>query len=239
MKEFVKMPSYWITDQEKPGLRQLNWGGQNSAGKIAALMLYIAIAHNAKRESDQLPAIAKLSYSDFEDIVGIGGRATISAGLKKLEELEIVKIDKRNRTNVYQLNEHPSKKGWAKLPYKHLYLAEQIKVFAGFSLRRKTELNALKMYLLVAAFRNNISNHTVISYEKINLYTGIAENDIRGAISLLVVNDLIHVDRDLDEEDIAKSKNIYRLVGLKGRHLGNLSKDDLVPTSRNFDSKRL
>jgi hypothetical protein len=104
MKEFVKMPSYWITDKEKPRLRQLNWGGQNSAGKIAALMLYIAIAHNAKQESDQAPAIAKLSYSDFEDIVGIGGRATISAGLKKLEELEIVKIDKRNKTSVYQLN---------------------------------------------------------------------------------------------------------------------------------------
>jgi hypothetical protein len=235
MREFVKMPSHWITDQTTPKLSQLKWGGQNNAGKVAALMLYIAIAHNVNPEPNREyseTGFAKLSYSDFEKIVGLS-RAKIADGLKILEELGIVAINKGEKTSVYQLVGYNPKQGWAKLPYRHLYHEGCIKVFNEFHLRKKTELNALKMYLLVAAFRNNDLNHTIISYEKINHYTGIPENDIRSAISSLVNLNLIQVDRAPSEvvKDAEgwtmKSKNIYRLVGVKGRHLGNTSSDDL------------
>jgi hypothetical protein len=197
MREFVKMPSAWITDQAKPGLSQLKWGGHDNAGKIAALMLYIAIAHHVNQEPDREHAeagFAKLSYSDFEKIVGLS-RAKISAGLKNLEEQGILAINKGEKTSVYQLVGFNPKQGWAKLPLRNFYHDGSIKVFSEFHLRKKTELNALKMYLLVAAFRHNEINHTVISYEKIHLYTGIPENDIRSAISLLVTWNLIQVDR--------------------------------------------
>lgn len=234
MREFVKMPSAWITDQTKPGLSQLKWGGQDNAGKIAALMLYIAIVHNVNPEPNREyseAGFAKLSYSDLEKIVGLS-RAKIASGLKILEELGIIAIDKNEKTSVYRLVGYNPKQGWAKLPYRHLYHDSCIKVFNEFHLRKKNELNALKMYLLVAAFRDNDSNHTFISYEKIHQYTGIPENDIRSAISFLVNLNLIHVDRSLNvkqgEDDwTMKSKNIYRLVGLKGKHLGNTSSDDV------------
>lgn len=234
MREFVKMPSAWITDQTKPGLSQLKWSGQDNAGKVAALMLYIAIVHNVNQEPSREfseAGFVKLSYSDFEKIVGLS-RAKIACGLKILEELGVIAIDKGEKTSIYQLTGFNPKKGWAKLPCRHLYHDSCIKVFNEFHLRKKNELNALKMYLLVAAFRDNDSNLTFISYERIHLYTGVPENEIRSAISLLVNLNLTQVDRALDtkkEEEnwTMKSRNIYRLIGLKGKHLGNTSSDDV------------
>lgn len=234
MREFVKLPTFWITNKDDPGLKLLKWGSNDNAGNIAALMLYIAIAHHAsEKQDDKLPGpgFARLSYSDFEKIAGLS-RAKIAAGLKILEALKIVVANKEKKTSVYQLVGYKADGGWAKLPCKHLYEDDRIKVFGDFHLRRKNELNALKMYLLLVAFRDNDSNHTVIAYETINRYTGISENDIRSAISLLVNLRLVHVDHasaPMEEGRTwtLKNKNLYRLVGLRGRHLGNTSRDDI------------
>ena len=233
MLEFVKMPSAWITNQSNPGLRELRWDKQENAGKIASLMLYIAIVHKANlaptKEYPQ-PGFSKLSYSDFERIVGLS-RAKISSGLRILERLNIVIIYKDYKTRVYQLRNYDSSRGWAKLPCQRFY-SNTTHVFDEFHLRKKTELNALKMYLLIVAFRDNKKNHTIISYEKINFYTGISENEIRSALSLLVNLNLVQVDKysnpkNPEEDWTMKSKNFYRLVGLKGRHLGNMSQDEV------------
>lgn len=234
MREFVKMPTSWITDKDMPGLSQLRWGGQDNAEKVAALMLYIAIVHNVNSEPNREyseAGFAKLSYSDFEKIVGLS-RAKIAGGLKILEGLKIVEINKASKTSVYQLVNFDPKRGWAKLPYRNFYHDGCIKVFEEFHLRKKNELNALKMYLLIASFRDNESNLTFISYEKIHQYTGIPEKDIRSAISLLVNFNLLQVDKARASEGDGeaaktKSKNIYRLIGLKGKHLGNTSSDDV------------
>jgi DNA-binding transcriptional ArsR family regulator len=244
MREFAKMPSDWIRNPTKPGLAQLQSGRrQGYAEYVAALMLYIAIVHNANQEPNQdyaAEGYAKLSYSDFEKIVGLS-RATISSGLKVLEEQKIIAVDKGRRTSVYQLPDYNPKKGWAKLPYRYFYKEGAIRFFSDFHLRKVTELNALKLYLLVTAFRNNESNLTMIAYEKIHQYTGIPVNDIRSALSLLVTLELIQIDRvtevmqDEAEALSLRSKNIYRLPGLKGKHLGNTSSDDvahLLATSR-------
>jgi DNA-binding Lrp family transcriptional regulator len=225
MIEFVKMPSDWIRHGE-PGLRKLCWGGQDNAGKVAALMLYIAIAHNANREATreyEAPGFAKLSYSDFRDITGLS-RAKISRGLRNLEELGIIDTDKTNKTSIYKIAGYNPAKGWAKLPYQHLYQKKEIKFFHSLHLRQKVELNALKMYLLVVAFRDKDKNHASISYPKINHYTGINTNDIRSAISLLVTHNLIHVDHFEDDVKANGSyrHNLYRVVGLKGRTSGSI-----------------
>jgi DNA-binding transcriptional ArsR family regulator len=234
MLEFVKMPSFWIIDQT---LSQLKWDGKDNAAGVSALMLYISIAHKVNSEANKEfsgVGFAKLSYSDFERIVGLS-RAKIAGGLKKLEEIGIITTDKGGKTSVYQLVGYNPKEKWAKLPCRYLYKNECIKVFSDFHLRHKNELNALKMYLLAVAFRDNTSNHAIISYEKINHYTGISENDICYAISLLVNLKLIQVDRSPTESIEGqtegswtfKHKNMYRLIGLKGRHLGNTSSDDV------------
>jgi predicted transcriptional regulator len=229
MREFVKMPSDWIRDKDRPGLAQIKSGRrQGYAENVAALMLYIAIAHNANQEPNReytAEGFAKLSYSDFEKILGLS-RAKISGGLKVLEEQKIIAVDKGQRTSVYQLVGYNPKKGWAKLPYRYFYKDGAIRFFDDFHLRKVTELNALKLYLLVAAFRDNESNLTMISYEKIHQYTAIPENNIRSAISLLVTLELIHIDRPT-EVGTMQNPNIYRLSGLKGKHLGNTSGDDV------------
>ncbi|MVF24620.1 hypothetical protein EVC37_23910 [Methylocaldum sp. BRCS4] len=234
MREFVKLPTSWITDQEDPGLRRFKWDGADNAGKVAALMLYIAIAHHVNEKPNEVfprPGFARLSYSDFEKIVGLS-RAKIAAGLKILEALRIVAVNKEEKTSVYQLVGYNPAGRWAKLPCGYLYQDDRIRAFGDFHLRRKNELNALKMYLLAVAFRDNKSNYTIIAYENIHRYTGIPENDIRSAISLLINLRLIQVDRasePMEDGELwtVKNKNLYRLMGLRGRHLGNTSRDDL------------
>lgn len=233
MREFAKLPTSWITDKERPGLKRLKWDGTDNAGNVAALMIYIAIAHHVNEKPNEAfskPGFARLSYSDFQKIVGLS-RAKIAAGLKILEDLGIVVVNKEEKTSVYQLVGYPAER-WGKLPCGYLYQDGRIRVFGDFHLRLKNELNALKMYLLMVAFRDNARNYTIIAYENIHRYTGIPENDIRSAISLLVNLRLIQVDRSSEPMDdgeswTIKNKNLYRLLGLRGRHLGNTSKDDL------------
>jgi hypothetical protein len=197
-------------------------------------MLYIAIVHDVNSEPNREfseAGYARLSYGDFEKTVRLS-RAKIAAGLKILETLGIVKINREEKTSVYQLVGYNPKEKWAKLPYRHFYHDGCIKVFGEFHLRKKTELNALKIYLLLVAFRDNDSNFAIITYEKIRHYTGILENDIRSALSLLVNMNLVHVDRasevmEVEQSWTMKTKNMYRIIGLRGRHLGNTSDDDL------------
>lgn len=99
--------------------------------------------------------------------------------------------------------------------------------FKEFKLRKQVELNALKIYFLIAALRDNQENVARVSYKKISEYTGVSEGSIRSALTFLVHCQLIHIDNDpLKEkvseerklqdysayEDVTRSLNIYRLV---------------------------
>lgn len=231
MKQFVKMPSYWIRDQEIRQLRNFRWKDEARAGNIAALMLYIVLVQHMNVEADRKfdqPGFVAMSYSEFNAITGLS-RAMISKGLSVLEQMELINIDRSQKTSVYQVINSNRHKGWAQLPYKHLYQGGNvIKAFHDFHLRKRAELDALKIYLLLIAFRDNDLNHASISYEKITFYTGIPANYIRTAISFLVANVMIQVDqRKTDDLDNFKTTNYYRIVGIPGKHFGNMDLDVL------------
>lgn len=235
MKPFVRMPSRWIMYPQKynGGLTAFEWSGPDRSDNIAALMVYIAIVHHVNEVSMPEfpePGCTKLSYSELQEITGLS-RKKISGGLKKLEALSIITTDKSEKTTVYKLVDNYFEKYWGKCPFQYLYdSGRQIRFFHACNLRKRVELDALKIYLLLIAFRDTNINHAAIAYPKMTIYTGVDKNRIRHALSLLVANELISVDQLIQRasgEEGPRAINYYRILGMGGAHFGNLDKERL------------
>lgn len=226
--EWVRIPTWWILSEQTNLLPSFSF--QDKGRSIAALMIYIAMAVRAQQQSTEefVGGTARLTYDDLGNSTGIS-RALISTGIKKLVELGLITALNYRKQNVYVLVNH-MEAPWAKLPKKHLYQGEttgEIGVFTKyFNLRSRVELNALKLYLLLLAFRDNRSNVAFITHPKIYEYSQIPRNSIRQAISFLVAHDLIGMDKVLTEDGKARV-NRYEIRGLSHLHAGNRS-DELV-----------
>ena len=211
LQKWVRLPSGWIDGR---GLRQLNWkdGGSDN---VSALMALIAIAHRA----DQQTGLARLTYEDICDATEMS-RAKLSRGLEILEQLDVIERWQRGRSSFQLVDFNPAE-GWCMLPCGTLYSGKVIEAFRHFHLRKKVELNALRLYLLFAVRRGRDTNLANISFEKITEYSGVRAHDIKPATSLLAAVSLAYIERtpsDVSEFGVA---NAYRLVGLDStRHMG-------------------
>ncbi|MCA9466914.1 MAG: hypothetical protein KC643_15925 [Nitrospira sp.] len=212
LQEWVTLPTEWI---ENKGLKNFKWGSAGEgADNIAALMILIALAHHADDEG-----VSKLTYDNLCDITNLS-RAVVSRGLTVLERLRIVEREPCGRSS-YKISDYSKHKGWGKLPAKRLYTSDYITAFNEFRLRRRQELNALKMYLLFVARRDRKTNMAHISYTTIEKYTGIARNDIKGGISVLTGNGLVHVEHVPSNTSEHGTANAYRLAYLDTNiHMG-------------------
>jgi len=232
MKDWVKMPSRWILNKETPPLSCFKWKGDNKAAHISAIMLYITINHYANSEhTRELTEIgcAKLSYTELMNITDVS-RAKIAEGLNILISMKLIEKIGINKTNIYKISNYKPDGGWAKLPAKSLYdkSMNHIIAFKQFKLRSKNELNALKLFLLLIALRNDDTNYANASYNTINLYTGISKNDIRSAISLLININFINVDKSNSDLKPDQTINLYRITGIdRYKHGGTISQEKL------------
>ena len=212
MKPWVKLPTAWI---EAGGLKSFRWKQEDGSANVAALMVLAVIAHHANADDGK----ARLTYDALTAATDLS-RSLISRGLRVLCERDILERapDKRS---VYRLAGYDPKRGWGKLPARGLYAGKRIEAFKQFFLRRPVELHALKAYFLFVSRRDNFTNLTMLSHDKIYKYSGIPRNKIKGAISLLVANDLVHVEHvpsTISEQGVA---NAYRLTHLDAtRHMG-------------------
>lgn len=217
LKDWVRVPTFWLRNKETPLLRSFSWSNGDGGDHIAALMLYIALNQQTPNKEIKV----RLTYEQLCLITSLS-RAKVSAGIQFLEKICLIQIEKKGRSNIYNIVNRDAKDGWGKLPTNKLYDDDgQIEPFKTFKLRAKTELNALKIYLLIIAFRNNKVNYTIISYEKICEYTGVSERYIRSALSLLINLKMINVDKKLMDDNKEKRINVYWLCGLSHHHAGN------------------
>jgi hypothetical protein len=209
LPEWVKLPTQWIQDG---GLGKFRWTKGEGSNYTAALMVLMGIAHHADTET----GVTRLTYDDLEKIT-ILSRSKISVGLKILENQEIIHRPEKRSTGI-TLNNYNPYQGWGKLPTKRLYRHGFISLFSDFKLRNPTELNALKIYLLLVTRRDNASNLANISYDKIEEYSAIDRSKIKSAISVLTLNGLIQVEQVPSEYGVS---NAYRLSFLDTRnHMG-------------------
>lgn len=207
MLAWVKLPVAWIRDY---GLADFRWAKGGGGRETAALMVLVAIAHHAPE------GVAKVSYDMLTEKLGIS-RALVSAGLNILLTRGI--IERGTRQSTYVLANYTANANWAKLPAKALYGGGALQCFKTFKLRSKVELDALKLYFLFAALRNNDLNAAQVSYDKIEAWTGVRREGIAAAISLLVVNSLVRVENAISpsastSKGEAVTFNRYRLVHL-------------------------
>ncbi len=211
MLDWVRLPSGWI---EEKRLRELRWG-ENGSANIAALMVLAVIAHHAT--GDML--IAHLTYDALETTTGLS-RAKISAGLKVLEAMGLISRLPEGRS-TYRITDYDAKRGWAKLPAKRLYASGRFVGFKDFNLRSLNELNAMKLYFLFASRRENGTNLARISYDKIEVYTGMDRSRIKTALSLLANVPLIQIEHTASNANEHGVSCAYRLVGLDNYvHMG-------------------
>lgn len=214
---FAKLPSQWIEDG---GLKQFRWQ-RGGSDETAALMLLIVIVQSA----DAVSGLVRLTYEDFIGATELS-RAKIAAGLEVLTQRKLIVRGTHGRSSIGLVDYDPEK-GWAKLPVRGLYSGGTVTAFRNFKLRRRAELDALKLYLLFAARRNRSLNMAPISYEKIEEYSGVKQAAIKHALNILAANALVHIERFTSRRVEGGIAHAYRLTHLDSyHHLGTRGRHD-------------
>jgi hypothetical protein len=219
MKAWVRFPSGWIADG---GLKQFRWEKEKGANGVAALMALMVIGHHADEAG-----IAALTYDKLSLATHLS-RTKISAGLDVLEDVKLISREGLGRSR-YEIADYTSKP-WGKLPAKGLYAHGGVAAFGDFHLRRRTELDALKLYFLTVGRRNNETNIANMSYDTITEYSGIERTRIKSAASFLAALGLLHVEHLPSVISNYGVSNGYRLaylepyihMGTKGRGMDAL-----------------
>jgi len=228
MLSWVKLPVQWIRDH---GLKDFRWTDGKGGKETAALMVLTVIAHHAPEGT------AKLSYDALTEKLGIS-RPMVAAGLRILVSRGI--ISRGDKQSIYVLNDYTAKANWGKLPAKAHYSGGLLQPFQSFKLRSRAELDALKLYLLFVAMRDNELNAAQISYEKIVEWTDVRREAVPAAVSLLVVNNLVRVENVVSatartSRGEAVAFNRYRLTHLDSyKHAGTTGRAGLEDFSNSF-----
>jgi DNA-binding transcriptional ArsR family regulator len=213
---WVMMPSEWIADG---GLKHFIWGPEIGANNVAALMALAPILHHADRES----GITRLTYNDLERTTSLS-RAKIAAGLEVLEKRSLIEREPEGRS-TYKIAEFNSSNGWAKFPALRLYRDGRIPFFNELNLRKRAELDAMKLWYFIAARRDNDDNLAKATYDQITNSTGIPRDRLKTALSLLAANGMVHVEHVPSRHSEYGIANAYRLPQIESsRHMGTVGR---------------
>lgn len=221
--DWVRLPTRWI---EQKGLIDFAWVTGGGGDQIAALLTLIAIAHRTDEKG-----IARITYDEIERATNVS-RAKIAGGLDVLETRKLIQREPDGQS-TYLLEDFDLKSGWAKLPARGLYRNGMMGFTQQFRLRDRTELNALKIYLLIVSRRSRDLNMALLNYETISNYTGLQRHQIKRALGTLNLCGLIQIERVRSwESDIGKA-NAYRLSHLdSNRHQGTMDVDQMITTAK-------
>lgn len=191
------------------------------ASSTVALMLYVALHFMAEDVLEEGPLgislsarITAASYDDLMHAIGGKSRSLVAQGLERLEELKLITRIGSHQKRRYRLAY--SQPGWFKLPCQAILRSGVILPFENLTLRSRHELHALKVYLYLAARRDNYKSFTLASYENIAENTGVPERYMRKALVTLTLCGLladISRERDAQGGTGAYGPNVYFLRG--------------------------
>jgi DNA-binding transcriptional ArsR family regulator len=201
-----------------PMLPLLKWRAENglpASRNAAALILYVTLVFVAERKLHGTTLLGYRSgptYTELERLTGLS-RALISAGLKRLLELELIEARGSRQDRTYLIDMEG--KRWFKLPSVTLFDGGRITPFQQLTLRSKLDLHALKLYVYLASVRDNSRMFSMSAHETIHEKTGIPEGDIRRAHSLLIsVGLLAAIEREY--KGVTEKKNEPNKYYLRG-----------------------
>lgn len=208
-RPWMRLPSGWINHA---GLRQLSWRhGGGGSDNTAALMTLTVIAHEVEDET----GVARVTYDRICNLTGLS-RAKLANGLNILKEIGVINSDSGEARSTYTLTNY-NEGAWGKFPVKSMYSAGRIIAFDEFRLRRVVELDALKLFFLFIARRDQKTNLANIGYEKIEEYSAVRRVRIKSAISFLASLSLVYVEHLPSQSSAYGVSNAYRIVGIEPR----------------------
>jgi hypothetical protein len=215
-----KMPSL-STLQALPKIQWSSDDGLAPASSTVALMVYVILHFSADEVIEHgvwdMPLkklVATASYDQLMSATGGRSRSLISDALPRLERLGLITREGSNQKRRYVLKVEAR---WFKLPCQAIVQHGVVVPFKNFTLRSRHELNALKLYLYLAARRDNVKVFSLASYENISSNTGVPERYIPKALNILAVTNLLHdVKQERDaSRDQGYGPNHYYLTGHK------------------------
>lgn len=218
-----RFPSDWVSERR---LRKLLWKTYGPQA-IAALRVYLALAHRLIEDD----GVVKASYDEIEVAANLA-RQSVANGLDVLEELDLVERAAVGK-GTYRFLDYDPERGWAQVPSRPLYLNGGFRPFKDWTMRKKAELDALKLYLFIAAGRDTDFNETFTTYEKMRKATGIPDERITTGLSFLTVSGMIHaIEKERAGLGVSRS---YRMVGLDTRrHPGTVGRNGTTPAEAPF-----
>ena len=218
---WAQLPSKWILEGE---LTDFRWQ-THKGNATAALLILIALCllqnlaklPSKRKDAPVVPGgrEVRASYDALMAMTNVS-RAKVSAGLKLLKHYEV--IEATATRGVYRLTDVSTPGSWCKLPQSFLLGRVEIISFAKhLRLRSPSELDALKIYLLMLALRNRKTEDAWVGYDKIITLTGVDRNRVATAKSHLYAWGLMAervVDVDPMGRNTGKPVTLYRIIGL-------------------------
>jgi hypothetical protein len=210
MYGFAKVPSRWIQEGKLQEFKLPDG--------VPMLKTFIALAI-AKGRFQRRPIGRDLEFfpatvTDLTDIACVHRTEVVrSLGLLQalglIERLTVdpVPLGQHRRTAIYGFS--GGVRPFLPLPFIHWERAEFLQ---GLRLRSAINLAALKVFLLLAAFRDNRSRCAMMSYDKIGEYAGIKRVDIPRALNMLVTGGLLYTRQPDPDNQIFATR--YFLRGL-------------------------
>lgn len=207
-----------------PGLSYLRWGVHKGSGTAAIMLLFaLSILSNLGqiRHGRRTDNWVVASYDELESMTLLS-REMVAKGLKLLRELGAVTSRRVGNRCAYELVGIDTDGAWCALPQDHLMQGtETLRRLAGMreTIKRRTSLDAMKLYMLLLAFRVNTSNVARVGYDLIRQYTGLRREQISMAVQLLIGAGLCRLAAD-EELPLVKGQrrhNRYVLLGLRGQ----------------------
>ena len=202
------MPSGWVL--EASVLPSMRWSQGEGASYASALMCYAVIVQHADMDT----GVASVTYDTFAAATG-RGRELVSKGLQHLYRFGL--IDKPGGRSLYHMVDYSRDQGWAMFPHRQLYTGDRIPFFSEMHLRKRADLDALKLLYTFTAFRSREDNRAHVSYKRIAELTGVSDKNISAAVSLLTSGHVINVDQVTNEHSSHAFHHAYRLRGIEPR----------------------
>lgn len=218
-----RFPSTWVLDKRMRKVLWKTYGAQGTAG----LRVYLALAHRLIEDD----GIVRASYDEIAKAANLS-RQSVADGLDVLEDLDLIERG-ANGKGSYHFCGYDVERGWAQVPSRPLYTDGQFRPFQSWTMRKKAEFDALKLYLFIAAARDVNFNETFTKYDNIRKATGVPDARITTGLSLLTVSGLIHAI-EIDRNGFGASRS-YRLVGLDTRrHSATTGRNGMMPVEDTF-----
>lgn len=215
--KWARLPLSWIHNGDLALFR----GGKQLGASVAALKILVAVLLKAENRSAHTAVAtqgsASLSYDDLMEMTGLS-RSMIASGVKRLCDLGRLSVTREGRggKNRYFVAEY-MKGPWGRIPYRSvvgLGFDMRVRLLHEMSCKRSTDLNALKLYLLLCAHRSGGNPYAMIGYDRIHDAAGILRPRIRQAISILIEHNLIRVHHEKALNEGRNTPNAYYILGL-------------------------